>query len=279
MEINGKTKLYGIIGYPVDHSLSPRMHNTAFRHLGENRAYVPFPVKNVKEALIGMKGLNINGASVTIPHKVAVIEFLDSIDPVAEKIGAVNTIGVTGEGSSRQLFGTNTDWIGANRALTEKTKLSGSHVVILGAGGAARAIGFGLLEAGCTIEIHSRTESRGRALAEQLGCPWHSLGDESFSSCEILINATSVGMAPNDDAMPISADLLSGFKVVMDIVYVPLQTKLLKAAEAAGCICIDGLQMLLYQGVAQFELWTGLDAPVEIMRDVLLEATGNKVVK
>jgi len=274
-QINGKTILYGIIGYPVSHSLSPVMHNAAFRHLGENRIYVPFTVKNVGAALTGLKGLGIRGVSVTIPHKETVIEHLDEIDPIAEKIGAVNTIVVSSSGDNKNLFGTNTDWMGANSALAEHIPLAGSKAVILGAGGSARAIGFGLLEAGAKVQICSRTEKRGMELATVLGCQWIPLDDSQKCKGDILINATSVGMTPNEDASPLDKGLLGNFAVVMDIVYAPLQTQLLRDAEEAGCTCINGLEMLLYQGVAQFELWTGLSAPAEIMREALFEATGN----
>ena len=276
MNINGKTKIYGIIGNPVTHSLSPAMHNAAFAVLDENRVYLPFTVERVSEALTGLKGLNIGGASVTIPHKEAVIAELDEIDPIAEKIGAVNTIVVTTRGEEKKLFGTNTDWIGSNRALEQKIELEGSRAVILGAGGAARAIGFGLLEAGAEIEICSRTESRGRKLAAVLGCSWKSLGMTESCSGDILVNATSVGMAPKDQVSPFDKKYLAPFKVVMDIVYAPLQTKLLQDAEEAGCLCVNGLEMLLYQGVAQFELWTGLTPPIDVMRDVLFSATDNQ---
>ena len=271
MQINGKTKIYGIIGNPVSHSLSPSMHNRAFEVLGENRVYVPFHVDDLNAAVQGLRGLPIGGVSVTIPFKEPVMELLDEIDPIAAKIGAVNTIAVRREGSSVTLFGTNTDWVGSNKALQTHVELKGSRAIILGAGGAARAIGFGLLEAGAAIEIQSRTEKRGRLLAEQLGCPWSPLDSTPNREANILINSTSVGMAPDNEASPLDKEQLDGFEVVMDIVYVPLQTRLLKDAAALGCACVDGLEMLLYQGVAQFELWTGLEAPVEIMRQELYQ--------
>lgn len=269
MTIDGRTRLYGIIGNPVAHSLSPAMHNSAFAALGENRVYLPFESDNLQEAVAGLSGLGVEGASVTIPFKEDVMKFLDEIDPVAVKIGAVNTLLMREENGRKKLCGANTDWLGGNRALAEKIELRGSRAVILGAGGAARAIGFGLLEAGSSIEIRSRTESRGRELAGQLGCPWAPLDDRPAAGADILINSTSVGMEPDVQKSPIDVDLLSGFKVVMDIVYAPLQTKFLQDANAAGCSCINGLEMLLYQGVAQFELWTGLNAPVSVMREAL----------
>ena len=147
--------------------------------------------------------------------------------------------------------------------------------VILGAGGAARAIGYGLLEAGAGIEIKSRSETKGRHLAEQLGCLWSPLDEDPFEPAEIVINATSVGMEPDDLQSPLEQEQLAGYQVVMDIVYAPLQTQLLKYGSTQGCICINGLEMLLYQGVAQFELWTGRDAPVEVMRRALFDAVSD----
>ncbi len=271
--IDGKTKVYGIIGNPVRHSLSPAMHNSAFSSLGENGVYLPFPVENVPDALRGLKELNILGVSVTIPHKEAVIPYLDRIDPVAAKIGAVNTIQLIIENGRKLLRGSNTDWIGANRALLEKTSLQGKVVVLLGAGGSARAIGFGLMEEGATVLLSSRTEARGRVLAHDLTCDWYSLADIKNLKGDILVNATSVGM--KEDRCPVPGEVLHDYSVIMDIVYAPLQTKLLRISKKAGCMTVNGLEMLLYQGVAQFELWTGRTAPVEDMRKVLMEMTGN----
>ncbi len=276
MEIDGKTCLYGIIGDPVAHSLSPVMHNGAFSHLGENCVYLPFAVQDVAAAMQGIRSLSIKGVSITIPHKESVIPYLDMMDPVAEKIGAVNTIHCVEQDGNILLCGSNTDWIGANRALAGKTQLKGSKVVILGAGGSARAIGFGLLESGAEIILCSRTESRGRQLAEDLGCRWCPLDHAETLVGDVLVNATSVGMGELKDKSPVPAEVTRHYAVVMDIVYAPLKTRLLQEAEQAGCEVINGLEMLLYQGVAQFELWTGLQAPVDIMRDVLLKATGNR---
>lgn len=273
--INGSTKIYGIIGNPVKHSLSPAMHNRAFGALGENAVYLPFCVEDVPSAINGMKAIGIQGLSVTIPHKESVIKELDEIDPVALKVGAVNTLHFVKKDGVNKVLGSNTDWIGANRALQEKVDLAGKKGVIFGAGGSARAIGFGLQEAGCEISICSRTETKGRELANELGCEWHSLEESESVLGNVLINATSVGMAPLQEISLISQQGLQNFDVVMDIVYAPLKTKLLKDAEAVGCQVINGLEMLLYQGVAQFELWTGKTAPVEVMRQELMKATGN----
>lgn len=275
MNIDGKTKIYGIIGRPVSHSLSPAMHNAAFAGLEENAVYLPFHVEDVKAALTGLKGLHVSGVSVTIPHKEEVMKYLDEIDPVAEKIGAVNTIAVRQKEDGIKLHGFNTDWIGANKAIEQKLDPTRKKMVILGAGGSARAIGFGLLEVGAEIVLCSRTESRGKSLAADLGCPWISLSESENLVGDVLINATSVGMTPNVDSSPVPGKVLKNFQVVMDIVYAPLQTRLLREAQAAGPKLINGLEMLLYQGVAQFELWTGLKAPVEIMKKVLYRQTGN----
>jgi shikimate dehydrogenase len=272
MEIDGKTKIYGIIGKPVTHSLSPAMHNSAFAHLGMNCAYLPLPSDDIGRAMQGVRHLGIGGASVTIPYKEQVIEHLDEVAPVAQKIGAVNTVLVQGSGAGQRLIGSNTDWQGANRALQEVTELGGRKVLVVGGGGAARAIGFGLLEAGAQISLCSRTETTGRSLAGQLGCSWYPIDDAQLPTADILINATSVGMTPGVEARVVPQLDLAAFAVVMDIVYSPLQTRLLKEAEESGCRCINGLEMLLFQGVIQFETWTGLPAPVAVMRNALLEA-------
>lgn len=272
--INGSTDIFGIIGNPVKHSLSPAMHNLAFTELGLNSVYLPFCVSAVEDALRGIKALGVKGCSVTIPHKQAVMEYLDEIDPVAEKIGAVNTLALR-TGERPVLYGCNTDWIGANRALLDKTSLNGKTAIILGAGGSARAIGFGLKEEGVSISLCSRTEQKGRELAGELECPWLALEQADHCSADILINATSVGMAPKDDMSLVSKKGIRKYETVMDIVYAPLETLLLRYAREAGCTTVNGLEMLLYQGVAQFELWTGSQAPVEVMRKALMKATGN----
>jgi shikimate dehydrogenase len=270
MHINGATELYGIMGNPVTHSLSPAMHNGAFGALGLNKVYLPFAVQDVGQAMTGLRALGIKGVSVTIPHKQAVMEHLDSLDPVAKKIGAVNTLVI----SNGAIHGANTDWLGANRALSEKISLQNASVLLLGAGGSARAIGFGLLEAGASLTIASRTPEKGQALAKLLGCPWLPLAEAATFKADALVNATSIGMAPQQDMLPIAQEALANFQVIMDIVYAPLKTRLLQEAELAGCQTINGLAMLLYQGAAQFELWTGLQAPVEVMRQSLLSSLG-----
>ncbi|KPJ75824.1 MAG: shikimate dehydrogenase [Deltaproteobacteria bacterium SG8_13] len=265
MQIDGKTRLYGIMGKPVSHSLSPAMHNTAFQHLGLNNIYVAFEVEDVARALDGFRALGVCGVSVTIPHKQAVIPHLDAIDPVAEKIGAVNTLAI----NDRQIQGSNTDWVGAMQALETITELSGQTVLVIGAGGSARAVGFGLREKGAKILLANRTLSRGQDLARDLGCECIPLTELGDVRADAMINTTSVGMIPNDADTPVPAALLENVAAVMDIVYSPVVTRLLREAKQAGCRAIDGRYMLLYQGVAQFELWTGQKAPVDVMRTAL----------
>jgi shikimate dehydrogenase len=270
--IDGTTKIYGILGRPVAHSLSPAMHNGAFRHLGLNAVYVAFPVADLPQAVAGLRGLNISGASVTIPFKEEIIPLLDATDPQAARMGAVNTV-VNRDGL---LKGYNTDWLGAVAALKEKTAIAGGHFLILGAGGASRAIVFGILEEGGRISLTDVDAGRAQALAKEFGV--EALAPDELPRCpaKILINATPVGMAPKVDDMAINPELLSRFTLVMDIVYRPLQTRLLKEAAARGCQTIDGLQMLIHQGAAQFELWTGQQPPVEVMARAAYESLREK---
>lgn len=272
MAIDGKTELFGIIGNPVRHSLSPVMHNAGFAELGMNRAYVPLEVKDVKEGLTALRALGFRGVSVTVPHKEAVIPFLDEIDPVAQKIGAVNTLDFCKDENGQVILrGLNTDWVGANTALAEKADLQGSRVLVIGAGGSAKAVGFGLIEAGAEVIIANRTAESGKALAGLLGCTFIPLAEVASVSADVLINTTSVGMEPDNEGIAVPPAILPGFSVVMDIVYAPLETRLLREAKAAGCQTIDGLAMLLYQGIAQFEIWTGEKAPQDVMRSALKE--------
>jgi shikimate dehydrogenase len=259
--INGHTKIYGILGRPVTHSLSPAMHNAAFQALGINAVYVPFPVTDLTQAVAGLRGLAIGGASVTIPFKEEIIPLLDELDPKAACMGAVNTV-VNQEG---RLIGYNTDWLGAVTALEAQTGITGEHFLILGAGGAARAIAFGILENGGQVTITDLDAPRAAALAREMAVEALPLDALEQSPASILINATPVGMAPDLEGLPIDPELLSRFTLVMDIVYRPLLTRLLREAQAHGARTIDGLQMLIHQATAQFELWTGRGAPLEIM--------------
>jgi shikimate dehydrogenase len=274
MQIDGKTRLYGIMGKPVSHSLSPAMHNAAFGHIGLNSVYVPFEVEtaDVARALDGFRALGVRGVSVTIPHKQAVIAHLDTIDSVAQKIGAINTLVLDG----RHIHGCNTDWVGAMQALETIVTLPGKKVLVLGAGGSARAVGFGLREKGATVLLANRTLAKGQSLARDLGCACYPLNDIDKVQADALINTTSVGMTPNVADSPIPAGMLKNIPAVMDIVYAPAETRLLREAKQAGCRTVDGRYMLLYQGVAQFEIWTGGKAPVDVMRTALFERLSRK---
>jgi len=267
--MDAQTLLYGLIGNPVSHSLSPVMHNTAFRHIGYNGTYLAFPITDLEQETInGMKALGVRGLSVTIPHKVTIMDLLDEIDETAQNIGAVNTV-VNNNG---KLSGSNTDCIGAVKALQEKTRIQGKEVVMIGAGGAARAVGYGILSEGGKLKIANILQDEGENLARDLGVPYYPLSDFNKLDYQILVNTTPVGMTPDTDAMPVPPEDLKKNAVVMDIIYNPLKTKLLKEAEKIGCPTVDGVSMFVFQGVAQFELWTGKKAPVELMRQTVLQS-------
>jgi len=256
--IDAQTELFGIIGNPVWHSLSPMIHNSFFKRLARNAVYLAFEVKNLEETLRGIRGLEVRGVSVTTPFKTQVIPFLDKIEGLAKKIGAVNTIVNRGG----KLIGYNTDCEGALGALEEKMNLRGKRIVLLGAGGAARAIGFGLKGRNCQSIISNRSKRRGEGLSKELGCdylPTSSLVRMKAGELEadVVINATSIGMLPRDEETPIPKKLLKEGMMVMDIVYQPLQTRLLREAKEKGCLTVNGLEMFIRQGVAQLEIWTG----------------------
>jgi shikimate dehydrogenase len=278
--IDAQTELYGVIGNPVQHSLSPIIHNGAFKRLGWNAVYLAFEVKNVEEALRGIRGLGVRGVSVTIPFKTEVVPLLDKIEGLAKKIGAVNTI-VNRRG---RLIGYNTDCDGAIEALEEKMDLRGKRVVLLGAGGAARGIGFGLRERGYPLTVVTRSKERGQALSKDLGCdylPVSSLVRMKAGEFEadVIINATSLGMYPRDGETPIPKTLLKERMMVMDIVYQPLQTKLLREAKEKGCVTVDGLEMLIRQGMAQFEIWTGRRLEIEQVKKDLRRVLKREPIK
>jgi shikimate dehydrogenase len=253
---------FAVLGYPVGHSLSPVMHNAAFAATGFAGLYAAIPVREIGPAVAGLRALDFRGASITIPHKQAVMEWLDEVAEDARRIGAVNTV-VNREG---RLAGWNTDRAGAIAALREKTPLAGRQTAVLGAGGAARAVAFGIADEGGAVTIFNRGRKRGEALAAELGSEFHPLSDFKGDSFDILINTTPVGMLPAAGETPIPGERLRPGLVVMDIIYNPLRTRLLAEAAAAGCITIDGLEMFIRQGARQFELWTGMPAPVEVMR-------------
>jgi len=259
--IDQHTQLYGVIGNPVRHSLSPAMHNAAFAAKGINAVYLAFEVIDLEGCIRGVRSLGIKGMSITIPFKQDVIPLLDDVDGLARGIGAVNTV----VNKNGYLKGYNTDAVGALRALEEKTDLSGKKVAVIGAGGAARAIGFILKQREMDIAVVNRSEARGMALAESLCCRFVRLGELGNIKTDILINTTPVGMWPDVDESPVPQEALREGMVVMDVIYNPSKTKLLAAAEARGCTIINGLPMFIYQGAEQFKLWTGIEAPVGVM--------------
>ncbi len=263
--------LFAVVGNPVSHSLSPIMHNHAFSAIGCNGLYIPLEADDIQTAIYGLKSLNFKGASITIPHKESVIDYLDELDDAARRIKAVNTL-VNSDG---RLIGYNTDGFGAMRALSEKIDIAGKDVAIIGAGGAARAIGFGIKAQGGRIIIVNRSIPRGEQLAHELDGGFMPLSEVEKLDCDILINTTPIGMTPNVDDMCLPKTMLQNNMVVMDIIYTPLKTKLLREAEKIGCACIDGLSMFVYQGAQQFNLWTGQEAPVDIMRLAVLSALEN----
>lgn len=275
--ISGKTKICAVIGDPIEHTMSPVMQNAAFSKLGLDYAYIPLRVspEGLAWAVDGIRALNIRGFNVTIPHKVAIIPRLDSLDPLAEKIGAVNTV-VNDNGSLR---GYNTDADGFLQALLERgAEPGGRNIVVLGAGGAARAICYSLAgrEARLTILNRPLEMDWAEGLARRLAGDFEievgvlELGDENLAAAlagaDMLINATSVGMSPNSEDTPVPARLLKPGLVVFDIVYNPIRTRLRQEAEAAGARTIGGIDMLAWQGALAFEKWTGQPAPLDLMR-------------
>lgn len=264
------TPVYAIFGNPVGHSLSPVMHNSALTYMGLEGIYLAFRVEDIAAAVAGIRGLDIRGVSVTIPHKVRVMKYLDKIDEMAEEIGAVNTV-VNRRGV---LCGYNSDCPGAVEALLEKTAIQGRQVAIVGAGGGARAIGYGVKREGGRITLINRTRQSGEKLASDLDCDFKPLAEVKKLNYDIIVNATPVGMTPHEDSTPLKAENLEAGTIVMDMVYNPLKTRFLKDAKKIGCLTIDGVAMLVHQGAVQFELWTSKKAPVEIMRRAVLDELG-----
>ncbi len=281
--INAGTKLCGVIGDPVKHTLSPAMHNTAIAELGIDFVYLAFHVitPGLRAAVEGMRVLGIRGLNVTIPHKIAIVQFLDELDPLARDIGAVNTI-VNEEG---KLKGYNTDAAGFLQSLNAAGfEPKGKKVVLLGAGGAARAMGFALAQAVSRITILNRktTLTQAAILSTNLArvSGWKVVALEltpanlknTMAEADLLVNATSVGMEPAIDETPIPADLLKPGITIFDVVYTPYQTRLLREAAAQGCQVISGLEMLVRQAALALELWTGKETPLEVMRAAAISA-------
>ena len=280
-QISGQTIICGIMGDPIEHTMSPAMHNAAFTKLGMDYVYIPFKVKSMelRKAVEGIRGLNLRGVNVTIPHKVAVMQFLDRIDPLAENIGAANT--VVNDGGI--LTGYNTDATGFLQALHDRNiEPAEKRVLLLGAGGAARAISHILTREKARLIILNRKQELSWAedLAARLSRNYKAdikVGEltsenlkKAMNNIDLLVNATSLGMSPEIDATPVPAELLHANLTVFDAVYNPLRTRLLREAGAAGAKTIDGLEMLVRQGAASFEIWTAIKPPVDVMRQSAL---------
>ena len=268
-------KLYGVLGDPVAHSLSPVMHTAAFASLGMDALYLPFRVsrEQLGDAIHGAASLGFGGLNLTIPLKEAALHYVEA-DQLAKQIGAVNTVAFT----TGRPEGYNTDGLGSLQVLREVAgDLAGTTVLILGAGGAAKAIAFYLDAEGASVTIADRTRARAEELAQRLAnAVAIGLGSElatKLAAADILINATSVGMHPRVDETLVTAELMRPDLVVFDIVYNPLETKLLQEAHRAGVkTCISGVKMLVYQGAAAFKLWTNREPPIAVMEQAVLTA-------
>lgn len=274
--ITAKTKITGLLGYPVEHSLSPLMHNKGFKHLEIDYCYAAFPVHPdyLSDALKGLRALNFSGVNVTIPHKENVLSYLDEIDDEARFIGAVNTI-LNKDGI---LKGFNTDGRGFIRSLSEAgIELAGKKIFILGAGGACRAVSYYLSKKDGTVKIFDVDKGKRDILVNDLkkiNPHVHSENElTEIKNCDIIINATPLGLNPNDP-LPFKTSMLDSEKVICDLIY--WDTQLIKKARSIGCTVINGLGMLFWQGVLAFEIWTGKEAPVEIMRKALNEGMQKK---
>ncbi len=283
MRIDAHTRLCAVIGNPVEHSLSPALHNAAFQAAGLNYVYTAFRVEDVPACLAGMRAMHgFRGMSVTIPHKMAVMPHLDNIDPMARRVGSVNTI----TNNAGRLAGTTTDGPGALRAFEEAgVSLDGKRVLFIGAGGAVRAVAFAVAELtrAESITVLGRTPERVRAIAEDVAANTArpvaaadlatGLAD-AIAGNDILIQGTPIGMHPNPGQSPVPRQWLQPRHVCFDMVYRPNKTRFILDAEAAGCTTILGIEMLLNQAALQFELWTGVPAPLAAMRAAALDALG-----
>lgn len=279
MYFSGKAKVLGVFGHPVGHSLSPAMHNAAIEAMGLDYVYVPFDVEpgNLRQAVDGVRALGIAGVNVTIPHKEAVIGCLDEVDEDARRIGSVNTI----KNANGRLIGSSTDGPGFLRSLGE-TGFSpeGRSAVVVGAGGAGRAVVFALAKAGARVVVIDQVEGKAERLVEEVREATESDAVQAESSAEnlerrvreadLLVNCTPVGMNPRADEMPVSADLMRPDLTVYDLIYSPVKTRLLAAAEAAGARTVNGVKMLVYQGAISLKMWTGIEPPTDIMEAAVL---------
>lgn len=285
MEFSGKTRVCGVIGDPIEHTLSPLIHNAAFRSLKLDFVFVAFRVRkaDLGNAINSVRSLGIHGLNVTMPHKNAVIKYLNEIDSAAKFLGSVNTI----HNDNGKLLGFNTDGVGAVKALQENgADLKNRKLLLLGAGGAAKAIAFYAAKEAKELVILNRSPEKAESFAKVLrgrfgkkivgGSLSPNLMKENLQDSDILINATSVGMSPKTNESLVSRQWLKPNLYVMDIVYSPLETRLAKDAKEIGAKIISGVEMLIYQGAVSFEIWTGRSAPVEVMKKAVLNRLSEK---
>jgi len=266
--IDAKTEIYGVIGDPIGHSFSPHLHNAGFQARHVNAVFLPFLVPDLRDFLSVISQFKISGFAVTIPHKQTVIRHLDGYDPVAEAIGAVNTVVVRGNG---KLYGYNTDYVGVLRALERRIPLHGSRVLIFGAGGSARAVAFALARAGSIVCVCARRPKQAAELARDVGgetIPRAKLRQEFFDA---IVNTTPVGMHPHIAESPLHANELN-CHLLFDLIYRPRVTKLMQLAASRGIETVSGLDMFIAQGTAQWEIWMGQRAPLAPMRRAVLRA-------
>lgn len=285
MAISGKTRVCGVIGDPIGHTLSPTIQNAAFNHLGLDFLFLAFHVKtaDLENAIRGMRALGIHGLNVTMPHKNAVIKYLDETDSAAKFLGSANTI----LNKNSTLSGFNTDGVGALNALRENgANPSEKKVLLLGAGGAAKAIAFSFAQEAESLCILNRMPEKATVLADALnavfgkrivgGALSPSTLQKNLQDADILVNATSVGMHPTVNQSLVEPKWLKPNLTVMDIVYNPVKTQLAKDAKAAGAKVVSGVEMLIYQGAASFKIWTGKSAPIKVMRKAALNKLSSK---
>jgi len=266
-------KIYGVVGNPVMKSMGYLIHNKAFEEIGVSDIYVPFLVDNATKFFKEFSPY-FEGLSVTMPFKEDIMAVMDKIDETASKIGAVNTVVRDGNGWK----GYNTDGLGAVKALESHIDLKDKSVLIIGAGGTAKAIGFGVSEKGSKLTItYNRNKEKGIQLARELGAKIINIQNIGEEKVDILINCSPVGMAPNTEETPIFSRYLRKGMVVFDSVYNPPETRLIREAKAAGCVTISGIELFINQAVKQFELWTKKTAPVDPMRDVIMKTIKDKV--
>lgn len=266
--ISGNTLLCLIIGDPIAHSLTPAMHNSAYDAANLNYCMAAAKVSrdDLSKAVGGIRALSIRGVAVTMPHKVSICPMLDALDPVAKTIGAVNTV-VNAEGS---LTGYNTDWLGIIRPLEKRMTLSGAHIAVLGAGGAAQAAVYACAQSGANVTIFNRTSSKAQLLANRHTAHWEELtASPDMSRFDVIINTTSVGMGDLKGRSPIPGAVFKEHQIIFETIYSPRETQLVKDGLLQGCSIITGEEMFLEQGAAQFELHTGRQAPRLAMKSLL----------